>query len=997
MGARESRQGGAGMAPAGSGSNTRTRQGRNPVTSERQPPTFTAADALARTLASRIAGEVRFDRGSRALYSTDSSNYRQVPIGVVVPRTLDDVIATVAACREHDAPLLMRGAGTSLCGQTCNVAVVLDTSRHLDRIVSVDPQTRTAVVEPGVVCDSLRDAAEKHGLTFGPDPATHSRCTLGGMIGNNSCGAHSVMAGKTVENIEALEVLTYDGLRMWVGPTPEEELAAIIAAGGRRGEIYAGLKALRDRYGELVSQRFPKLKRRVSGYNLDELLPANGFNVARALVGTEGTCVVTLHAKTRLVYSPPVRVMVALGYDDMFVAGDRTPYILEHGPVALEGLDRMLIDDLGRKGLLKDDIALLPEGSGWLLVELGAETAEEARDRAERLIAAEKASGFARGARFYPGAEQKKVWAIREVGAGASNAVPGVRDEPQSGWEDAAVEPANVGRYLREFRSLLDRYGYRSSLYGHFGDGCIHGRITFDFRTRKGLDAMRSFMTEATDLVVKYGGSISGEHGDGQARAEFLPRMYGPELMQAFREFKAIWDPSNRMNPGKVVDAYRVDENLKLAPDYQPVEPATRFSFASDFGSFAHAADRCMGVAKCRNTQGGVMCPSYRVTREEKHSTRGRIRLFHELFRGETLKDLWSSEEVKEALDLCLACKSCKSECPVQVDMATYKAEFLSHYHETHPRPIQATTMGRLHRWARLASIAPGLVNFVSRTPGLSTLAKKLGGFAPEREIPQFARQTFTQWFAQRTAPPRGGRRVILWPDTFNNHFHPESAIAATEVLEAAGFEVALPPTGLCCGRPLYDFGLVDEAKQQLSRILASLADDIAAGTPIVGLEPACVSVFKDEMLNLFAQDDRARRLASQVAYFSDFLLREGALPAATGGPKAIVHGHCHHKAVIGFTGEIALMKRVGIDARAIDSGCCGMAGSFGFRPDTYALSVKAAEMSLLPAVRAAAGDELVVASGYSCREQIDQLSPRRAVHVAEAVRSRLSTPIRSA
>jgi len=960
-----------------------------PVKPERlPPPAFAAADALARTLSARIAGEVRFDIGSRALYATDSSNYRQVPIGVVVPRTLDDVVATVAACREHDAPLLMRGAGTSLCGQTCNVAVVLDTSRHLDRIVSIDPQARTAVVEPGVVCDSLRTAAEKHGLTFGPDPATHSRCTLGGMIGNNSCGAHSVMAGKTVENIEALEVLTYDGLRMWVGPTPEDELAAIIAAGGRRGEIYAGLKAVRDRYAELVRTRFPKLKRRVSGYNLDELLPENGFNVARALVGTEGTCVVTLHAKTKLVHSPPVRALVVLGYDDMFVAGDRTPAILEHGPVALEGLDVMLIEDLGRKGLLKDDIALLPEGNGWLLVELGADSAEEARDRAERLMAAEKASGHARGARFYPGPDQKKVWAIREVGAGASNAVPGVRDEPQSGWEDAAVEPAHVGRYLREFRGLLDKYGYRSSLYGHFGDGCIHGRITFDFRTRKGLDAMRSFMQEATDLVVKYGGSISGEHGDGQARAEFLPRMYGPELMQAFREFKAVWDPANRMNPGKVVDAYRVDENLKLAPEYQPVEPATRFSFASDFGSFAHAADRCMGVAKCRNTQGGVMCPSFRVTREEKHSTRGRIRLFHELFRGETLQDLWSSKEVKEALDLCFACKSCKSECPVQVDMATYKAEFLSHYHETHPRPVQATTMGRIHRWARLASAAPGLVNLVNRTPGLSALVKKIGGFAPQREIPRFAPQTFRQWFARRGASAGGGRRVILWPDTFNDHFHPESAIAATEVLEAAGCEVVLPPAGLCCGRPLYDFGLVDEAKQQLEGILTALRGEIAAGTPVVGLEPACVSVFKDEMLNLFPQNADAKKLAGQVTYFSDFLLREGRLPEGSGGPRALVHGHCHHKAVLGFGGEIALMKRVGIDARAIDSGCCGMAGSFGFRPDTYELSVKAAELALLPAVRAAKQEEIVVASGYSCREQIDQLSPRRAVHVAEAVRS---------
>lgn len=954
--------------------------------SETLPEREVEADALAARLRAALTCEVKFDIGARALYAADSSNYRQVPIGVVIPRSVDDIVTTVGICREFDAPVLMRGAGTSLCGQTCNVAVVVDVSRHLDRIVAIDPEARTAIVEPGVVCDTLRDAAELHGLTFGPDPATHSRCTLGGMVGNNSCGAHSVMAGKTVENIEALEILTYDGERLWVGPTAEDELKRIVASGGRRGEIYGALEKLRDTHAERVRNEFPQIRRRVSGYNLDELLPEHGFNVARALVGTEGTCAVILHVKVRLVMSPPVRVLVVLGYDDMYTAGDRTPFILEHGPAALEGLDSMIIEDLGKKNLLKDDIALLPEGEGWLMVELGADDIVQAQAQANRLIEAETASGFCRGTRFYPGPEQKKVWAIREVGAGASNAVPGVRDEPYAGWEDAAVDPARVGDYLREFRKLLDRYGYRSSLYGHFGDGCIHGRITFDFRSRAGLDAMRSFMQEATDLVVKYGGSISGEHGDGQARAEFLPRMYGPEIMQAFREFKAIWDPRNRMNPGKVVDAYKVDENLRIDPDYHPLEPKTHFSFASDFGSFAHAADRCMGVAKCRNTDGGVMCPSYRVTREEKHSTRGRIRLFGELFRGETLKDLWSNEDVKDALDLCLSCKSCKSECPVQVDMATYKAEFLSHYYEMHPRPPQARSMGMIHRWARLASHAPGVVNFFNRMPGLNTLSKRWAGVADQRNVPQFARQTFTQWFAARTGASKSGKRVLLWPDTFNNHFHPESLIAATHVLEAAGYSVDLPRKALCCGRPLYDFGMLDQAKQQLLEIYRALGSDIDEGTPIVGLEPACVSVFKDESPNLFPNDERALRLAKQLVYFSDFLRSAEALKPGDAKLRARVHGHCHHKALFGMGGEMALLARVGIDAKPIDSGCCGMAGSFGFRPETYELSVQAAEMKLLPAVRAASDDELIIASGYSCREQIDQLSPRKAIHVAEAV-----------
>lgn len=942
--------------------------------------------AMAARLRERVQGESHFDDGTRALYATDASNYRQVPVGVVFPRTLQDVVNAVAVCRDFDVPVLMRGAGTSLCGQTCNVAVVLDVSRYLNRVVDVDPHARTAVVEPGVVCDTLRAAAEVHGLTFGPDPSTHSRCTLGGMVGNNSCGAHSVMAGKTVENIEALEILTYDGLRMWVGRTSDPELSDIIAGGGRKGEIYAGLRALRDRYAQNVRQGFPTIRRRVSGYNLDELLEENGFNVARALVGTEGTCAVVLQVKVKLVESPPVRALVVLGYDDIFTAGDRTPFVMQHEPVALEGLDTSIIEDLGKKGLLQDNISLLPSGGGWLMVEIGAQSAEEAAERARRLVESEMAAGQARDSRFYPGPEQKKVWAVREVGAGAGNGVPGVREEPYAGWEDAAVDPQRVGDYLREFRTLLDKYGYRSSLYGHFGDGCIHGRITFDMRTRPGLDSMRSFMEEATDLVVKYGGSISGEHGDGQARAEFLPRMFSPEVMRAFREFKAIWDPGNRMNPGKVVDAYKVDENLKYDPGYKPIEVKTRFSFQSDFGSFAHAAERCVGVAKCRNTQGGVMCPSFRVTGDEKHSTRGRVHLFGELFRGEVMKDLWVNEDMKEALDLCFSCKSCKSECPAQVDMATYKAEFLSHYYEARPRPRHAISMGLIHRWARLASLAPLLVNLANRTPGIQRISKWVAGFAPQRKIPAFASQTFTSWFHSRTERSRGKKRVILWPDTFNNHFHPETAIAATRVLEAYGCEVVIPARRLCCGRALYDFGMLDQAKRQLAEIMESLREEIEAGTPVIGLEPACVSVFKDELRNLFPDDPVADKLAAQVVYFSDFLAAQTTRPrAAATGLRAKVHGHCHHKAVIGMGAEMKLLDQLGIQAQSIASGCCGMAGSVGFRPETYALSVKAAELDLLPAIRKADDAEMIVSSGFSCREQIAQLSRRKGIHVAEA------------
>ncbi len=697
-----------------------------------------AAEPLAAELRSVVGGEVRFDSGSRALYATDASNYRQVPIGVVVPRTLDDIVETVAVARRYQAPILMRGGGTSLAGQTCNVAIVLDTSKYLNRVLALDVDARTAEVEPGVVCDVLRDAAEAHELTFGPDPSTHSRCTLGGMIGNNACGAHSVMAGKTAENIESLEILTYDGLRMRVGPTSEGELEAIIGEGGRKGEIYAQLKALRDHYADAIRTQFPKIRRRVSGFNLEELLPENGFNVARALVGTEGTCVVTLSATARLVPSPPHRVLLVLGYPDICVAADHAPELVAQGALCVEGLDENIINDMRKKGMELGAIRLLPGGDAWLMVEFGGETREEALAKAHAALNEQRARGAVAGGEvFAEPRDQRIVWSIRENGAAATNAVPG---EPESypGWEDAAVDPSQVGDYLRDYRKLLERYGYRSSLYGHFGDGCIHGRVTFDLHSEQGLAQWRSFMEEATDLVVKYGGSLSGEHGDGQARAELLPRMYSAEIMQAFREFKAIWDPHNRMNPGKLVDPYRLDENLRTGPDYRPADPPTVMSFYRDEGSFAQAAGRCVGAGKCRRHEGGVMCPSYRATREERDSTRGRARMLFEMVQGDPLNGGWDDPYVKESLDLCLSCKSCRAECPVQVDMASYKAEFLHHYHQHHRRPLQAYTIGLIHQWARIAGRVPWLVNALTRAPGISRLLKAIAGIAPQRSIPRF-------------------------------------------------------------------------------------------------------------------------------------------------------------------------------------------------------------------------------------------------------------------
>ena len=955
---------------------------------------LTAADpaVLAEQLARRISGEVRFDTGARAAYSADASNYRQVPIGVVIPRSIEDIAATLDICREHGVPILPRGGGTSQNGQCVNIAVIIDTSKYLNRVLEIDPVARTARVEPGTVCDTLRDAAEQHGLTFGPDPATHSRCTLGGMIGNNSCGAHSVMAGKTVDNVETLDIMTYDGLRLTVGPTSEDELVHIIRAGGRRGEIYGRLRALRDKYAELIRARFPKIKRRVSGYNLDQLLPENGFNIARALVGSEGTCVVTLQAKTRLVHSPKSRVILVLGFPDIYQAGDAVPDILPFKPIATEGLDERIIGGLRERGLRGEDIALLPAGNAWIMIEFGADTVDAASAQAQALI--DHYAGKTNAPSSWlitDSAMCERIWTIRETAASATAlTIHPDQPDPVVGWEDAAVDPLRLGDYLREFQALVDRHGYQTSLYGHFGDGCIHARITFDTRSAEGIKVWRSFLRAAAELVVKYGGSLSGEHGDGQAKAEFLPIMYGEELMQAFREFKAIWDPDNRMNPGKVIDPYRADENLKYGPDYKPARPATQFSFISQEGhGFNRAVERCVGMGKCRAHAGGVMCPSYRATREERFSTRGRARLLAEMLRGEIIHDGWRNEEVREALDLCLACKGCKSDCPTHTDMASYKAEFMHHHYLGRLRPVQAYTMGLINRWARIASVAPRLVNLLTHTPGLARLIKFAGGVAQQREVPKFARRSFRKWFLRRRAAPQttGPRgRVILWADTFNNPFQPGSAAAAVEVLEALGYTVTVPQKHLCCGRPLYDFGMLDSARNHLKEILNALQDDIRAGVPIIGLEPACLSVFRDELLNFFPDDVLAQRLSKQTHLFSDFLMNISDWDAPQLGGEALVHGHCHQKSVFGMAGEMALLKRLGIRARTVESGCCGMAGAFGFNPKHYEVSVKAGEAALLPAVRAADEHTMIIASGYSCREQIAQLTDRNALHVAEVV-----------
>jgi len=1036
---------------------------------ESVPPSssFTGASSLAAALRDEISGEVRFDRGSRALYSTDGSNYRQVPIGVVIPRDVDDVLAAISLCREFGAPLLCRGGGTSLAGQCCNVAVILDFSKYMARILEIDPARRIARVQPGVVLDSLRNAAEKHHLTFAPDPATHDRCTLGGMIGNNSCGAHSVMAGKTDDNIEQLEVVTYDGIRLQLGPNLIQAHGAADApvrrsaqdesgrdsrprlSGGpevsgrsndRVHQIHSALHQIATDYGDLIRQKFPNIPRRVSGYNLSHLLPENGFHVARALVGSEGTCATVLEATCRLVESPPERVLLVLAYPDIYQCADHVPEIMAHTPIGLEGFDDLLVGYTRTKRINSEGLDLLPQGGGWLMVEFGGQTAQDAESQAHSLIAALNRNGAAPSVRLCSGQQARRVWEVRESSLGVTSHVPG---EPLNweGWEDAAVAPEKLGGYLRDLRKMMAAFGYKGSLYGHFGHACVHTRLNFDLRSKDGIAKFRRFVEEAADLVVGYGGSLSGEHGDGQARGELLPKMFGPELMEAFRKFKSAWDPDWKMNPGKLIDANKLDANLRLGAGYAPWEPETHFQFPADQGSLASATLRCVGVGKCRREEGGVMCPSYRATHEEEHSTRGRAHLLWEMTQGQNredgiIRDGWRSEAVKQSLDLCLACKGCKSDCPVSVDVATYKAEFLSHYYQGRVRPVSAYAFGNIDFWARLASNAPGLVNLTTQLPFLRDIAKIVARIAPQRSIPAFAPETFKSWFyrtrtwsggrprptreAQRSwdaaqrydnpaqpwkSGPSGPRQapqeneasapdappVLLWADTFNNYFVPATAKAAVEVLEAAGFRVVVPRANLCCGRPLYDFGMLDRAESLLLQILDELSPEIEAGVPIVGLEPSCVAVFRDELLNLFPHDERARALSRQTFLLSEFLENHSKnAPLPRFPRKALLHGHCHHKSIMTMTAEESLLRRLGVDFQSPAPGCCGMAGSFGFHHDKYDISTAIGELELLPAIRKAPPNWLIIADGFSCREQIAQETGRHALHLAEVLQMAL-------
>jgi len=926
----------------------------------------TLAAELRRAGVAEVDGSTR----RRAEYSSDASNYRVVPQVVVFPRHAEEVALACEVARRTGTPVTARGGGTSCAGNAVGTGLVLDFSRHLNRLIALDPDARTATVQPGLILAELQRAAAVHGLRFGPDPSTQARCTLGGMIANNACGAHALAYGRTADNVESLSLLLADGRSLETRPLDQ----LVDPIGARLTELVrANLATIRTEFG--------RFGRQISGYSMEHLLPENGGNLARFLAGTEGSLAISTAATVSLVERAPATALAVLAYADMPAAADAVPAVLPYRPLAMEGMDARLVEVVRRR---RGPAAVppLPQGGGWLFVETGGESLAEAVAAAEAIVRAAEPAGSA----VVTGAQALQLWRIREDGAGLGGRTPsGAPAWP--GWEDAAVPPERLGNYLREFFDLLAEHRIDGLAFGHFGDGCVHVRLDFDLADRP---AFRRFLLDAATLVAAHGGSMSGEHGDGRARGELLPAMYSPAAIGLFGAVKAAFDPANLFNPGVIVDPAPVTADLRLASAGPLAGRSLGFAYPHDGGSLSAAVHRCVGVGKCRadlTAAGGVMCPSYLATGDETHSTRGRARVLQELANGELITGGWQAPEVAEALDLCLACKGCSSDCPAGVDMATYKAEALYQRYRRRLRPAAHYALGWLPRWSRLAIRAPRLANAALRPAPLAALAKRVGGIDRRRPLPAFAEQSFRDWFAGRPVAP--GDPVLLWVDTWTNAFSPEVGRAAVEVLEAAGCSVRIPEQQVCCGLTWISTGQLDGARRQLRRSLDALAPALADGLPVVGLEPSCTAVLRSDAADLLPDDERVAQLQARTRTLAELLTERGWQPPSLAGVEAVAQPHCHQHAVLGFTADADLLTGAGARLQSL-GGCCGLAGNFGVERGHYEVSVAVAEQALLPAARAAGPDTVLLADGFSCRTQLDQLSDRTGVHLAQLLASRL-------
>ena len=929
----------------------------------------------------RAAGvdDVRSDATTRAAYSSDASLYRVTPQVVVFPRHTDEVAATMATCRDLGVPITARGAGTSVAGNSIGPGAVIDWSRHLNRVLDIDVESRTARVEPGTVHATLQRAVAGHGLRFGPDPSTHTRCTIGGMIGNNSCGSRTLGYGRTSDNVAALNVMTGLGNVLRTG----YDAYGIPDSSGAEREV-ANLRDLVSPNLATLRTEFGRFGRQVSGYALQHLLPERGFDLTPFLVGSEGTLGLVTEATVRLVTDPPVRVLSVLGYPDIATAGDASVAVLDHDPTACEGIDSRIVDVVRqRRG--EQAVPALPTGQAWLFVELAGDSLAQVLGRARRLC---DTSSALDSLVVHDPSQAAALWRIREDGAGLAGRSPSGRPA-YAGWEDTAVPPDQLGRYLREFDVMLTEFGLTGMPYGHFGDGCMHVRLDFPFDQPDGTTRFREFITASAELVGSYGGSLSGEHGDGRARSELLGKMYTADAIAAMAGAKHALDPANLLNPGILVDPAPFDANLRVPAAHRP-RATLALAYATDSGDFSQAVHRCTGVGKCRaddSANGGVMCPSYLATREEKDSTRGRARVLQEMLNGSNVTGGWRSPEVHEALDLCLSCKGCASDCPTGVDMASYKAEVLHQSYRRRIRPRSHYSLGWLPRWSRLASRAPRLANSMMRIPGLSPALMRLAGVDTRRNLPQFAPQTFRSWFEQH--PVSAGRPVTLFLDTFTNHFSPETGIAMVRVLQASGYAPRLPKKELCCGLTWISTGQLDAARRVLGRTVDELTRLSVDGAPIVGVEPSCTAVLRSDAGELLGEE-RTEPVRSATHTLAELLAKTPTwTPPRLDDVKVLAQPHCHHHAVMDWSPDARLLRDAGADVRRL-GGCCGLAGNFGVERGHYDVSVAVAEQQLLPAVRESTGEAVVLADGFSCRTQIEDLSDRHGIHLAQLLAGRL-------
>ncbi|MBO0611013.1 FAD-binding and (Fe-S)-binding domain-containing protein [Myceligenerans salitolerans] len=1006
----------------------RQEEARLAAEAEAQDAAAIAREAVAGALRTVVAGEVDHSTRRRAEYSTDASNYRVVPDMVVFPESTDDVVAAREVLRELEVPVTARGAGTSVAGNSVGTGVVLDFSRHLGDVLEVDPDARTARVQPGTVMSRLQAAAKPHGLRFGPDPSTQNRATLGGMIGNNACGPHAVAYGRTADNVVSLDVIDGRG-RRFVAGAGDPEFAAV-----------PGLKELVRENLALIRTEFGRFGRQVSGYSLEHLLPENGSNLARALVGTEGTLVTVCEATLSLVPLPTAPTLVVLGYPDMATAADDVPVLLGFQPLAIEGLDARLVDVVRRaKGARA--VPDLPEGAGWLMIEVGGETENEAFGRAQAITAASSALD---GAVLPAGPDAARMWQIRADGAGLAGRTSS-GEQAWPGWEDSAVPPEKLGAYLRDLQALMDRYGVDGLPYGHFGDGCIHLRIDIPLEASGSI--LRTFMHDAAELVARHGGSLSGEHGDGRARSELLPLIYSPEAIRLMERFKALFDPDDLMNPGVVVRPRAVDQDLRR-PSAKPVTsvvplagvvstllggPSARtghtgFGFAHDHHDLTTAVHRCVGVGKCRvvpepgGTSTSFMCPSYQATRDEKDVTRGRARVLQEAVNGNLVGGL-AAPEVHESLDLCLSCKACSSDCPAGVDMAQYKSEVLHRTYQGRLRPIDHYVLGWLPRWARLVGPFSRLVNKVLTPRWVQKAVLWAGGMDPRREMVRFAEVPFREWWrrggatggvpglrvggtpgheAETAARLAARPKVVLWADSFSDSMAPSVPQAAVDVLTAMGYEAVAADDGACCGLTWISTGQLDGARRRLENLLRVLGPYAVNGIPILGLEPSCTAVLRSDLVELFPEDPRALAVSRAVVTMAELLTGRGGpdtIPLPAPSPDwslpsmkdvtAVVQPHCHQHSVMGFAADREVLTSAGATFDEL-AGCCGLAGNFGMQKGHYDVSVAVAENALLPALRAASPGDVYLADGFSCRTQADHLADVQGKSLVELIAERL-------